>query len=47
MSGVQLFDFFYSQLAVLCLATDVPLGICLDARPQQMADEFAVIDDQN
>ena len=45
--GVQFFDFFHSYLAIFCLATDPPLRVLLKARPERMADESTVVDDQN
>jgi hypothetical protein len=45
--GVQFFDFFNSYLAILCLATDPPIRGLLKARPERMADESTVVDDQN
>jgi hypothetical protein len=45
--GVQLFDFFNSYLAIFCLATDPPIRVLLKARPERMADESTIVDDQN
>src|SRR5260370_36408167 len=44
---VQFFDFFNSDLAVFCLATDPPIRVLLKARPERMADESTIVDDQN
>jgi hypothetical protein len=42
---VQFFDFFNSDLAIFCLATDPPIGVLLQARPERMADESTIVDD--
>jgi hypothetical protein len=44
---VQFFDFFNGYLAIFCLATDPPLRVLLKARPERMADESTVVDDEN
>jgi hypothetical protein len=44
---VQFFDSFHSYLAIFCLATDPPIRVLLKARPERMADESTIVDDQN
>ena len=45
--GVQFLDFFNSYLAIFCLATDPPIRVLLQARPERLADESTIVDDQN
>jgi hypothetical protein len=43
--GVQFFDFFNSDLAIFRLATDAPIRVLLQARPERLADESTIVDD--
>src|SRR5260370_42051343 len=44
---VEFFDFFNSDLAVVCLAADIPVPVPLNASPDQSANDGVVIDDKN
>ena len=44
---VEFFDFFNSDLAIVCLAADMPVPVPLDASPDQSANDGVVIDDEN
>src|SRR5712692_9641516 len=44
---VEFFDFFNSDLAVVCLAADMPVPVPLNESPDQSANDGVVIDDEN
>src|SRR5207249_8162698 len=45
--GVQFFDAFNRYLAVVCLATNYPMGVLLDTRAKRTAYRGVVVDDEN
>ena len=44
---MQLFDFFHRDLAVLCLATHLPISGLLDGRPEGTTNDGAIANDEN
>jgi hypothetical protein len=44
---MQFLDHVHGYLAIFRLAAYSPLRVVLDDEPQQSADDFAVIDDQD
>src|SRR5439155_19546951 len=45
--GVQFFDAFNRYLAVVCLATNYPMGVLLDTRAKRTAYRGVVVNDEN